>query len=83
MANATSTRRIERLFEELPEGVDTVALSPGETMRYFTGLDMHKSERPTLVVLFRHAEPGRQRAHRIARGPPVAGGHEVEAGRVS
>ncbi|GAB7095194.1 aminopeptidase P family protein [Halolamina litorea] len=57
MANAITTRRTDRLFEELPVGVDTVALSPGETMRYFTGLDMHKSERPTLVVLFRDGPP--------------------------
>lgn len=51
---ANSTReRVTGLFSAVPDAVDVVALSPGETLRYFTGLNMHKSERPTLVFLFR------------------------------
>lgn len=50
-------RRRERLCETLPEGVDGVFLTPGETLRYFTGLDMHESERPTIVTLHRDRGP--------------------------
>ena len=31
--------------------VDCVALMPGANLRYFTGLDMHLSERPTLALI--------------------------------
>lgn len=51
------SKRPDRLFETIEETVDTVILSPGETLRYFTGLIMHKSERPTLIVLSRNDEP--------------------------
>lgn len=50
-------RRRERLLESLPENVDTVFLPPSETLRYFTGLEMHASERPTLLALHRDAGP--------------------------
>ena len=53
MATDDNRDRITRLFETLPSEINVVILSPGETMRYFTSLEMHKSERPTLVVLFR------------------------------
>jgi Xaa-Pro dipeptidase len=35
----------------------TVFLTPGETLRYFTGLDMYESERPTVLALHRDQEP--------------------------
>lgn len=57
MASRSISDRVTRLFETLPENIDVVALSPGETLRYFTGLNMHKSERPTLVFLFRDESP--------------------------
>lgn len=52
MANSYSHRRSE-LFKTLPEDVSAMFLSPGETLRYFTGLNMHKSERPMLLGLHR------------------------------
>lgn len=57
MASGSNSARTADLFEVIPDDVDVVALSPGETMRYFTGLEMHKSERPTLAVLFRDQPP--------------------------
>ncbi|MBP1986816.1 M24 family metallopeptidase [Halolamina salifodinae] len=57
MASHSNSDRVTRLFGTLPGNVDVVALSPGETLRYFTGLKMHKSERPTLVFLFRDGSP--------------------------
>lgn len=57
MASHSTSDRVTQLFETLPDSVDIVALSPGETLRYFTGLNMHKSERPTLVFLFRDGSP--------------------------
>lgn len=56
MVTDATRERATGLFEILSSDVDAVALSPGETLRYFTGLEMHKSERPTLVVLFRDQE---------------------------
>lgn len=49
--------RQRRLFETLPDRVDTVLVPPSETLFYFAGLSMHKSERPTLLVLSRDDEP--------------------------
>ena len=49
--------RRERLFEELPGEVDAALLAPSETLYYFTGLSMHVSERPTLIVLTRDDDP--------------------------
>lgn len=57
MLGSNMNDRIDRLFEAVREAVDVVVLSPGETMRYFTQLNMHKSERPTLVFLFRDRDP--------------------------
>lgn len=57
MVDNNNTGRVRRLFEQVPTEVDSVVLSPGETLRYFTGLNMHKSERPTLIVLSRDADP--------------------------
>lgn len=56
MPSTTTNDRVSRLFDTLPSDVDVVVLSPGETLRYFTGLEMHKSERPTLAVLFREGK---------------------------
>ncbi|WP_117591465.1 M24 family metallopeptidase [Haloprofundus halophilus] len=49
--------RRSALFEELPESVETVYVAPSETLRYLSGLSMHQSERPTLLVLSREAGP--------------------------
>lgn len=56
MATSHKLRR-ERLFEKLPADINTVFLSPGQTMRYFTGLKMHKSERPMLFGVYRDRNP--------------------------
>jgi Xaa-Pro dipeptidase len=56
MADAHQRRR-ERLLDSLPDDVDTVFLPPSETLRYFTGLEMHASERPTLLALHRDGDP--------------------------
>jgi len=39
-------------------GVDAVALVPGKAMYYFTGLDFHLSERPTIVILLPDGRTG-------------------------
>ena len=70
MASGSNSTRTTRLFDVVRDDVDVVALSPGETMRYFTGLEMHKSERPTLVMLFRD-------------GPPAVVHPELEGDRVA
>ena len=57
MSKPDTARRGRRVFERLDDGVRTVVLTPGATMRYVTGLEMHQSERPTLVVLVRDREP--------------------------
>ncbi|SDY94474.1 M24 family metallopeptidase [Halopenitus persicus] len=56
MANSHSQRR-SALFELLPEEVSAMFLSPGKTLRYFTGLNIHKSERPMLVALHQNKPP--------------------------
>lgn len=57
MERNSNTARTSRLFKQIPSEIDSAVLSPGETLRYFTGLNMHKSERPTLVVLSRTDDP--------------------------
>ncbi len=57
MAYHATSDRVERLFEAVDEEIEVIVFSPGETMQYFTGIDMHKSERPTLVFLFRDRIP--------------------------
>lgn len=49
--------RQQRLFERLPAEVDSVVVPPSETLAYLAGLSMHQSERPTLLVLTRGADP--------------------------
>lgn len=39
-------------------GVDAVALVPGKALYYFTGLDFHLSERPTIVILLPDGRTG-------------------------
>ncbi|WP_224269424.1 M24 family metallopeptidase [Haloprofundus salinisoli] len=56
MTDRYETRR-SALFDELPESVETVYVAPSETLRYLSGLSMHQSERPTLLVLSRETEP--------------------------
>lgn len=50
-------RRRRRLFEALPDRIEAAFLPPSPTLTYFTGLHMHQSERPTVVMLFRDDEP--------------------------
>lgn len=50
MAPIAANRRRE-LFDRLPDDVGTVLVGPSETLRYLTGLEMHTSERPTLLAL--------------------------------
>jgi len=71
MANDSISDRVTRLFEALPDTIDVVALSPSETLRYFTGLNMHKSERPTLVFLFLEGTPAV--VHPVLEGDRIAG----------
>lgn len=49
--------RRRRLFEALPAGVETALVAPSPTLRYLAGLEMHESERPTLLVLERDGAP--------------------------
>lgn len=51
------TRRREALFDRLPDDVGTVVVPPSETLRYLTGLKMHTSERPTVLVMQRGRPP--------------------------
>lgn len=71
MASHGNSDRVTRLFEALPDTIDVVALSPGETLRYFTGLNMHKSERPTLVFLFVEGTPAV--VHPVLESDRIAG----------
>jgi len=45
-------QRWDKLFARL-DGVDVVALIPGANLRYFIGLDYHRSERPILAFISR------------------------------
>lgn len=45
------TGRRAALFDRLPDNVETVVVPPSKTLRYLTGLEMHQSERPTLLLL--------------------------------
>ncbi|MFB6298759.1 MAG: M24 family metallopeptidase [Halobacteriales archaeon] len=56
MAEIHADRR-ERLFETLDSAIEAVMIPPSRTMRYFTGLEMHQSERPTVLVLQRDQPP--------------------------
>lgn len=56
MAN-TQTQRREALFDRLADDVGTVIVPPSETLRYLTGLEMHTSERPTILVMQRGRPP--------------------------
>ncbi|KTG10152.1 hypothetical protein AUR64_11195 [Haloprofundus marisrubri] len=56
MTDRHESRR-SALFDELPESVETVYVAPSETLRYLSGLSMHQSERPTLLVLSRTDGP--------------------------
>lgn len=56
MSSRHDARR-EKLLDRLPTDVSAVFLSPGETLRYFTGLQMHKSERPMLLAVHSDDDP--------------------------
>ena len=64
MTSASSTeaaplaRRHERLGQALRDaGLDALALNPGPTLRYLTGLDVHLMERPTVAFFTSDAPP--------------------------
>jgi Xaa-Pro dipeptidase len=51
-------KRLQRLQEEtLSHGLDGLALMPGPNMVYISGIDVHLSERPTLLFLPADDEP--------------------------
>ena len=56
MAEPRQARR-DRLFEQLDDDVDAAFLAPSESLFYFTGLSMHKSERPALAVVTPESPP--------------------------
>lgn len=56
MAQRHEERR-QALFDRLPDDVGTVLLPPSKTLRYFAGLEMHTSERPTALLLQRGEPP--------------------------
>ncbi|MBI9047411.1 MAG: aminopeptidase P family protein [Anaerolineaceae bacterium] len=50
--------RINKLKKALNKtGLQGLALNPGPTMKYLTGLDFHLSERPTVVIITKDKEP--------------------------
>ncbi|HJX38496.1 MAG TPA: Xaa-Pro peptidase family protein, partial [Anaerolineae bacterium] len=54
----TYVRRLERLTRAQQEQqVDVLAIVPGANLRYLTGLEMHPSERVTLVLFPQGGEP--------------------------
>lgn len=47
-----TTSRIDRLVQALPaSGFDALALNPGPTLTYLTGMHFHLMERPTVLLL--------------------------------
>ena len=53
-----SDKRLSKLFSLLEESqLEAVALNPGPTMTYLTGLSFHLSERPTVLLAARGAAP--------------------------
>ncbi len=53
----TDIQRRDALFDGVPDDVGTVLVPPSETLRYLTGLEMHTSERPTVLVMQRGRPP--------------------------
>lgn len=49
--------RRDLLFDELSDEIGAAILAPSRTLTYFSGLKMHQSKRPTLIVLFRDDDP--------------------------
>jgi Xaa-Pro dipeptidase len=53
-----SEKRLSRLYALLEDAqLDAVALNPGATLTYLTGLNFHLSERPTVLLAARGAAP--------------------------
>jgi Xaa-Pro dipeptidase len=51
-------RRFERLYAAMQSaGLDAVALNPGSTLTYLTGLNFHLMERPTVLLVVLGQEP--------------------------
>jgi Xaa-Pro dipeptidase len=53
--------RFERLYQKLQEagsGLDAIALNPGPTLTYLTGLGFHLMERPTVLLAAPGQAPG-------------------------
>lgn len=64
-------QRVSRLYEILDEAhFDAIAINPGPTLTYLTGLQFHLMERPTVLILC----PGRE---------PVLILPELESGKLS
>ena len=49
--NEIHKRRINSVFKSLPPEVDLFVSTPCATLRYLTGLNLHKSERPMLAIM--------------------------------
>lgn len=50
--------RLARLLSTLPSaGLDAIALNPGPTLTYLTGLHFHLSERPVIALFTPHTDP--------------------------
>ena len=59
--------RLNRLNNAMNSaGLDAVALNPGPSLTYLTGLHLHLMERPTVAIFPREGKP--------VRGPARAGG---------
>ena len=52
-----TTHRLAKLNQLAAGRFDCVAIMPGPNMQYFTGLNFHLSERPTLALLPRTGQP--------------------------
>ncbi|MGE5223140.1 MAG: M24 family metallopeptidase [Omnitrophica WOR_2 bacterium] len=56
--DSTYSTRQSRLLEELQKaGLDTLALNPGPSLTYLTGLHFHLMERPVVALFFPGREP--------------------------
>lgn len=53
-----SKNRLTRLLSSLPSaGLDAIALNPGPTLTYLTGLHFHLMERPVVALFTSHTDP--------------------------
>jgi Xaa-Pro dipeptidase len=53
-----TNHRLEKLYQLLEEnGLDAIALNPGPTLTYITGLDFHLMERPVIALFSLRKDP--------------------------